>query len=326
MIKWLSFDEIKEILHKFKDDGYRILSPVKNKWGDWFPEEIIPDGWPSDFKNYFFPFLKDFVFPQEEPLFKIGERGFEELYDDVEPTVFFGVRPCDVTALSYTDYFYTGREFVDERYKRRREKLVVIAVVCLKSCEASFCHIVEAGPWAKEGFDIQLFLDGERWLGETGTERGEEILKYTGFDAGEEELEKLKEKILREFKKIKIKPEYLFYRKNEELEKYLGDRCFGCGGCVWLCPTCTCYTERPLHTGGLMREQDACLLAGYHRMAKGFSLRPAIYQRISYRFECKLGVGRCVGCGRCSVTCIGYAAMEAYFERVQGYTGDNKDS
>ena len=44
-------------------------------------------------------------------------------------TILFGIRPCDVAALSYLDEFYLG-EYADLNYSRRREALTVTMKNC----------------------------------------------------------------------------------------------------------------------------------------------------------------------------------------------------
>ncbi len=317
MIHRLQWKDVQEILRTLQKEGYQILSPKKSPWGNWMPEEGIPEAWPEDFDNYLFPFLRDLVLPSPEPVFEARESAecVPEVLD-FGKIAFFGARACDATALAYTDQFYLHRAFRDLHYARRREQLVVITVACTQPCEDSFCLTMEAGPWAQRGFDIQLYpLESGEWLAEAGSNKGRELLQ--GFPRAEEAaLEAWRGQVVPRFERLDRSK--MRYPIDGETRAYLADRCFACGGCIWLCPTCTCYNERTLPgTSTVIREQDACLLQGYHRMVGGHSLRPSMQEMMGFRYECKLGIGSCTGCGRCSVTCIGHAAMEAYLERIR---------
>ena len=70
---------------------------------------------------------------------KGNERTYETRpgAEDGRPTILFGIRPCDVAALSYLDEFYLG-EYADLNYSRRREALSVVAVNCTTPGERCF--------------------------------------------------------------------------------------------------------------------------------------------------------------------------------------------
>ncbi len=312
MFKKLRWKDVRGILENLQREGYSVLYPAKNKFGDWFPREGIPEKWDEDFDNYLFPVLREAVMPTPEPVFNIED--YSPIFHTYGKLTFFGVRPCDATSLAYTDSFYLERMFRDRHYEQRRKNILVLTVACTKPCQYSFCRTMDAGPFAKRGFDIQFYPAGNAWYAEAGSDKGKELLKEFP-DADVEEVNAWKEKVLERF------PLYdrskLRFPISGELRGYLADRCFSCGGCIWLCPSCTCYNERtPAGLNVVIREQDACLLSGYHRLAKGASLRPTMNEMMGFRYECKLGIGNCTGCGRCSLTCIGHAAMEAYLERV----------
>ncbi len=312
MIKRLSWADLVSVLEALQREGYEVLSPRLNQFGDWLPEPGIPDAPPDGFLNYFFPFLKEAVFPTEEPLFFRYGDVFLPYEADNRRIAFFAARPCDATALAYTDHFFMGRFFPDSRYRARRRNLVVIVMACQIPCPASFCAAANAGPWARKGFDIQVYPDGQAWLAEARTSAGRELLSPYE-DAGRDDLIRARRESERAFPEEKQLPRHQV--KDKELNEWLGARCFRCGACVWLCPTCTCYNQSRFEKEGVKREQDPCLFEGYHRLAGGASLRPNQAERMDFRYECKFGVGMCVGCGRCSLGCVGYAAMEAYFER-----------
>jgi len=310
--KRLSWGDLTRVLRALEKEGYEVLSPQKNRWGDWFPEPGLPAGWPGDFQNYAYPFLKEAVFPLEEPLFSSGGTGFVFHAAEDRRLAFFGARPCDAEALAYTDLFFTGRFFADSRYRARRRNLFVIAAACRAPCPKSFCVAAQAGPWARKGFDIQVYPAGGDWLAEAATLQGRRLLSAYP-DVRREDLLRVRRELEGLFPAPGPLPRHTV--RDAARTGWLGARCFRCGACIWLCPTCTCYDQCRFGKDGVKREQDPCLFEGYHRLAGGASLRPTQPHRMDFRYECKFGVGACVGCGRCSVGCVGYAAMEAYLER-----------
>ena len=136
--------------------------------------------------------------------------------------------------------------------------------------------------------------------------------------------------------------------------KIVGDRCFECGGCAFVCPTCWCFNVadvagpgeapfseeaeglRPLAPGGALetradgswervRVRDCCNLAGFIRQAGGGYPRLTCGERCLTRFFHKLsqqffermdGMG-CTGCGRCVQTCLGEEGIDAVAEGLR---------
>jgi len=93
-------------------------------------------------------------------------------------------------------------------------------------------------------------------------------------------------------------------------------RCQDCGGCAYVCPTCTCFTisDYPLSAGRgeRVRGWDACTFAGFTALAGGHNpvnhKKAAICQRFMHKLKFdveKHGRPSCVGCGRCVDICFG---------------------
>ena len=122
----------------------------------------------------------------------------------------------------------------------------------------------------------------------------------------------------------------------EKTWEEIGNRCLECGGCSYMCPTCTCFTvtERQVGTADYERVRlwDACALGGFTRMAGGFNPRKAAHDRRNRRFFRKLAhyfIQRelsvaCVGCGRCVEVCHGDIGMPKVVEILRRTTAESE--
>jgi ferredoxin len=137
---------------------------------------------------------------------------------------------------------------------------------------------------------------------------------------------------------VHVDPAIKKLARNSDLEtvwRELSARCQDCGGCAYICPTCTCFTivDQPLdHTSGVrLRQWDACTFAGFTRMAGGHN--PVNYNdhAVRRRFLHKLktdvekhGRPSCVGCGRCVGICFGGVDMIRFIEMVNALPGEER--
>ncbi|MFA4966928.1 MAG: 4Fe-4S dicluster domain-containing protein, partial [Candidatus Margulisiibacteriota bacterium] len=109
--------------------------------------------------------------------------------------------------------------------------------------------------------------------------------------------------------------------------KALTKDCVECSACNFICPTCTCFLLLDQKAGeGGKRDKvwDACLKAGYTRVAGGSNPRGKLHQRLQNRYQCKhdysydrLGRYACVGCGRCIDACCGNIDMRKIFVELE---------
>jgi ferredoxin len=110
----------------------------------------------------------------------------------------------------------------------------------------------------------------------------------------------------------------------------LGERCFACGSCTNVCPTCYCFNvvdevNMALTEGERRRHWDSCQLDEFARVAGGENFREARTERQRHRFMRKgkyiyekfdeLG---CVGCGRCIRTCVAEISIVEGFNTIHG--------
>jgi formate hydrogenlyase subunit 6/NADH:ubiquinone oxidoreductase subunit I len=278
--------------------------------------------------------LKRFFLPQVEPLFEFScQQGKHTLQPilDKKPRVFIGVRPCDVSGLNFLDTV-AKRDHDDQYYQSRRQNSFIIALACNKAAaETCFCVCGDGGPFLKEGYDIQLVSLGDYYLVEVGSAKGEALVKehadlFTPADAKDA---KQKEKLMKQAEisfgedkaYVAAATRKISFGKTEDaLWEKLGDFCLGCGGCAYICPTCTCFTvcDHMKGEGGVReRHWDACNYACYTREVSGHNprkeqgqrLKNRFFHKLSYQFVLRNGRHACVGCGRCAFVCPGETPM-----------------
>jgi ferredoxin len=93
-------------------------------------------------------------------------------------------------------------------------------------------------------------------------------------------------------------------------------RCFSCGTCNLVCPTCYCFDviddlDLDVASGSRTRTWDGCMLPHFASVAGGHNFRPEPAGRQRHRVKRKFeylpgkhGQGAvCVGCGRCGRQC-----------------------
>ena len=268
---------------------------------------------------------KQYLFPQRETLlrFSSGECPAVEPVVEAEEQALFGVHPCDIYAIKLLDRVFAYGT-ADVNYLKRREKTIIIGIDCIpdKYC---FCKSINTLT-VESGFDLFLHDIGTGFIVEIGTQKGKELLyKHT----------KTKKASAKEIKKIaefKNKKAEMFITKlnaeastlpliysgsyNSPVWEKIDKICYGCGSCNNVCPTCYCFDVRDevkpnLKEGERYRVWDGCTLEDFAKVAGGHNFRKTRGERLRHRFNRKFqyqvdkfGGIFCVGCGRCSRTCL----------------------
>ena len=159
--------------------GSRVLCPCKEQDGTTRLESFVPaKGLCLDYTNLAMPPV-DVLNGYQDVLFRwegnertyVAEPGAEAM----SPTVIFGMRPCDVSALEYLDDFYLG-EYRDINYSMRREAVTIVGMNCRTPGKSCFCAATGTGPFARSGFDLMLTLDGDLCWVECATDKGESLV------------------------------------------------------------------------------------------------------------------------------------------------------
>jgi len=293
------------------------------------------------------PSPKEFFFQQYEPMLRYtpGDSsgslvrkgtGIIDLAD-MRRRAIFGVRSCDISALSLLDRFYLGG-YRDPYYEQRRKNTLFISVVCNNPDPTCFCIGLGTGPYLEKGFDIQMTDLSDRYFLQTGSAEGTRTLRSMGFlfqkpekRDYEDQYEVFLSSKARFQKRINlegIRQVILSGRLRDDFWEKVAVRCFECGGCVYECPLCTCFTVTDrVYADGIERIRlwDTCLFKGFTRMAGGLLPNEKMvlrtkrwyYHKLIYYPETLGGFG-CVGCGRCTITCPGKIDMATIATKIKG--------
>jgi sulfhydrogenase subunit beta (sulfur reductase) len=321
--------------------GYRVVAPQRVGPADVVFDQIGPAGTVAwDYVNSLLP-PKAFFFPRREDLFTIHGARPPTLTPpaDEPPLAIFGMRSCDATGVAFLEQFFAGRSFDDTTVTERIRRSLRMTLACATPGPDCFCVCCEGGPFLIQGFDLQFVDLGEELLVETGTPQGESVVTreaalFGPAGAGHREARD----------RTVARVDTLFQRRNYvaggmkrisldhipvETWEEVAESCRGCGGCCFVCPTCSCFTvaDLPATADSCRRERswDACLYAGFTREASGHNPRAArgsrlkrrYFHKVSYQYVERMGRHGCVGCGRCVTTCMGGVDIANLLQRFQ---------
>jgi len=267
--------------------------------------------------------MKEVLFPQTECIatWKRTESGIEVTeVDTSEPTVIFGARPCDVTAVEVLDRAFSLGDIIDPYYMNRREKTTIISLVCPEPVPNCFGPSVGVHETSPEGADVVLTQVGEELVVEVKTEKGQAAVEAGGeafSAAGEADIaaaQEAGEKLLASLAEQALDLDNSAQRAedlvaSDEWEQ-IWRRCLSCGICAFLCPACHCFDicDQPAAGGGeRIRCYDTCSSKLYTKQAAGHNPRPTAKERLTQRVMHKFayipermeGLLGCVGCARC---------------------------
>jgi ferredoxin len=318
-----------------------VVAPVAGHGGDeTFAPISSPDEVLWEFVNPLHP-PKAFLLPQTDPIVTIRRDGnghkVEPMVDE-RRRLLFNVRSCDAAGLEFVRRMHAA-DLPDHAYLARAAATSVVCLSCTQPCPLGFCICSGAGPFARDGYDVQLTDLGALLLAEPGSERGAALLAASADlfrPAKEEEVARRRE--LEERAKRRFGEETCHFasamrrvstrRVAEELWRTMEDWCLECGACNFLCPTCYCFSVKDQRDDGgwlRCRTWDSCQYAPFTLEASGHNPREERKDRIKRRFFHKVsaqyfqrdGMVGCVGCGRCVEACMGTTDMPAVVEAIR---------
>jgi len=315
-------------------ERFEILAPVRGNAGDTLfatvgsPRDVAWHG-----ENPLLP-PKAALLPQTDPIVRIRRRDGRHTVESItgaRPRLLLNARSCDVTALRFLRAMYE-RDLPDDGVLRRAEALTIVSLACPEPCATGFCICCDAGPFLKEGADVQLTPLGDEFLAEALTPAGTALLERDADLFGEASAaaraarNQLEEAVLGKFgeqtchfgsamRRLSAR------RVSDHLWNEVSRWCLGCGSCTFVCPTCYCFSvsDRAVAPDEWerCRTWDSCQYTTFTLEASGHNPRQDRRERVKRRFYHKVSAqyyvrdGRvgCVGCGRCVRACMGWGDM-----------------
>lgn len=255
-----------------------------------------------------------------------GGGGFRIIDDGTgapERYAFLGVRACELAAIQVQDRTF-DETFTDPGYVGRRREALIVGVTCSRACETCFCASMGTGPGFSGGFDLAMTeLEderGHRFLVEVGSERGAAVLAQVPTQPASPEDEQAAARQTQAVADSQgrrmdtdMARRLQHYAEHPRWEE-TAIRCFNCGNCTQVCPTCFCTTtEDSTDISGNRTERnrrwDSCytidfsyIHGGSVRQSGASRYRQWITHKLSTWHD-QFGVSGCIGCGRCITWC-----------------------
>ena len=288
---------------------------------------------------------KRFVYPERTLLIRATRRDGQVSVTQPDPDTpsmaFFGIRSCDLAALSVLDKVFGESENPDPMYLAIRSDVFIVAVGCGKPGNTCFCVSMDTGPSPRSGFDLavrELYGDGHEFLVQAGTARGGALLSEvstrlaTPLDV--ERGTAIHERAVAAMGRRLDPADPPLAAANPDHSRWddVADRCLACGNCTMVCPTCFCgasedVTDLSGNETERFRVWDSCFSLDFSHLQDG-SVRTSTKSRYRQWLLHKLvtwhdqfGSSGCVGCGRCISWCpvgIDLTAEIAALARLQG--------
>ncbi len=234
------------------------------------------------------------------------------------PTVFFGVRPCDLAAIARQAEVF--RQAGDPAYGERLAATRIVAVNCTRVAETCFCASMGTGPGVSAVVDVALTELEQGLLVDCGTANGAALLRgmdlATAAPADIAAARAAVEAAARD--QIRAMPPDIADRLQRASEsprwQEIAARCLHCANCTLVCPTCFCtdVTDRSDLAGDhaeRWQRWDSCfspefsyLHGGAVRRSVAARYRQWITHKLSTWHD-QFGTSGCTGCGRCITWC-----------------------
>lgn len=344
---FLPHERFEDLIVALRAAGYRIVGPQVRDQAIVFdalnhaaqlPIGIVDEQSPGRYRlhasdtNRYFDWttgpqaLKPMTFVPRENLWRSvrhpdGRLVFSEEQTETAQTAVIGIRACDLAALAIQDRHFMHGPQTDPHYARRRERLFLVAVNCMRSADTCFCAATGDGPKVRTGQDLSLSELDEGFVLEAHTERARDLLESLSIEpANEEQLARAETGIQQaadnQRRSLPAGPlqEKLVGAVDHPHWQTLNDRCLTCGNCTAVCPTCFCQSHvKEISLDGLEtrhdRQWESCFNPD-HSYIHGIVIRAERPQRyrqwLTHKFgtwEEQFGRGGCTGCGRCIAWC-----------------------
>ncbi|MGY2012097.1 4Fe-4S dicluster domain-containing protein [Nocardia gipuzkoensis] len=282
---------------------------------------------------------KQFLHPPRRKIAQLGpDLEMEPVEDTPVRSAFLGVRGCDLTSIAILGQVLGGGAHSDASFTARRKDLFVVAANCTEPGGVCFCASMGTGPGVSAGYDLALTeridAQGHRFLVDVGSEEGAEILaELTARPADAEEVTNARaavsaaaDRMGREMPEVDIRALLHDSRESSHWQD-VASRCFTCGNCTMVCPTCFCtstedvtdltgdHAERWEHWSSCFELDFSYLHGGSVRQSGESRYRQWISHKLSTWYD-QFGSSGCVGCGRCIAWCPAEIDLTAEVARL----------
>ena len=312
---------VQNLINRYQVEGVKEKNGAYDYGSIQSPAELC-----LDFDYTLFP-PKKYLLPPAETLLKFSTAPSQEVEQVMEgqPIILMGVHPYDLKAIRQMDKIFSSG-VPDPHYLKRRENTLLIGVDPTRVAPRAFWSEMEAAT-VSSGFDLMLTDIGTGFTVEIGTEKGKYLLeKYSQVRPATKDEGRRRAEIRTEMSNACKKrgltfpsreiPQLLERSSDKFFWEEQASKCLSCGTCNLVCPTCYCFDvndemDLDLVHGERRRRWDGCLLEDFAKVATGENFRETRTARYRHRFYRKglylfkiLDDLACVGCGRCSSSCL----------------------
>jgi hypothetical protein len=192
-------------------------------------------------KRFFLPFSEDLA------TFSFTDGEWEKMVDYNAPgsVVLFGLHACDINALNRLDKVLMGSTYPMPYYAAKRKNMFIVGYDCMPG-ESCFCRSMGADT-ALAGFDLFITDLGDIFFAEILSGTAFELMRQMETrEPGDREHALYKKHIELKNNSFKTRVDTTDLTKILDMEfqsgvwERWGQRCFSCGTCSNVCPTCYC--------------------------------------------------------------------------------------
>ncbi len=349
-------NQINEWLVKLSEQ-YKILAPkhiLKSVTFQKYTADEIKSTDLNELLSYTTTSAKKAYIPQTEELFsyKCTKHADDLSKTDTvlncdikaDPTIIFGVRPCDTKGVEVLDAAYLKGKYCDPYYAERRAKNILICQTCAEALPICFCNWTDTDLTQPQGADIIFTRVENNFIFEAHTEEGKKLLENANFEKSSDTDIKNVEKVhAKAYESLSEKPDlsklpqiFNYHFENKEFWSAVTAGCIGCNSCTFTCPICQCFTitdeGNPLE-GKRFRSWASCMTDEFTNEASGHNPRSADLMRWRNRFGHKFSymtawhenLFSCTGCGRCLTACPASISIKGMIAKMLEITPKDAD-
>ncbi len=335
----ISKDDFRSFVQKkIENSDQRTIGVVKKGSHFAYADLESVDDMQMDYNVTMLPPKKYFQPPKEILLkFKPKDASSYVAVNQCDKIALIGVHYYDLASLFLMDKAFSEGER-DEHYMKKRENSIMVGMYPTKYFKYRFAKSVLRDQAYKVA-DVMLVDMGDDYVVEVVSKKGKEYIDGGNFVENNYSLldiDEAKNKVKDDQRipvPIELIPEYLVKNHGHKVWEDFGEKCFSCGSCVLVCPTCYCFdvseeVELSLQDGTRVRTWDGCMLEDFAVCGDGHNFRKEKGARFRHRMFRK-GKGLpekfhsfgCVGCGRCAYSCPSDIAGPV---KILKYMEDNK--